>query len=299
MKYTKVISLSVLAGSLALTACTNTVSRNITAEGRVNASDLVFPNVQKAWQKDGIFPNTENLEKIKAGITKDDLYHLIGRPHFSERQNAHEWDYIFKFYQEDNSVKVCQYKVIFDKNYQGQEFYWQPADCGKYAQRATAEPVFIHAPAVNPVISTPEPINSAPVALVNEKINLSADALFAFNKWQLKDMRSAGKQELDDLAEKLLNYQKEGDVQAIITGHTDYLGDDMYNLNLSQLRAQTVRQYLISKGVDASLMIASGAGEGSPVQQCATNLSHQALIDCLQPNRRVEVVVTVRKSISQ
>lgn len=298
MKYTKIISLSVLAGSLALTACTNTVSRNITAEGRVNASDLVFPNVQKAWQKDGIFPNTENLEKIKAGITKDDLYHLIGRPHFSERQNAHEWDYIFKFYQEDNSVKVCQYKVIFDKNYQGQEFYWQPADCGKYTQRAT-EPVFIHAPAVNSVISTPEPINSAPVALVNEKINLSADALFAFNKWQLKDMRSAGKQELDDLAEKLLNYQKEGDVQAIITGHTDYLGDDMYNLNLSQLRAQTVRQYLISKGVDASLMIASGAGEGSPVQQCATNLSHQALIDCLQPNRRVEVVVTVRKSISQ
>lgn len=298
MKYTKIISLSVLAGSLALTACTNTVSRNITAEGRVNASDLVFPNVQKAWQKDGIFPNTENLEKIKAGITKDDLYHLIGRPHFSERQNAHEWDYIFKFYQEDNSVKVCQYKVIFDKNYQGQEFYWQPADCVKYAQRAT-EPVFIHAPAVNPVISTPEPINSAPVALVNEKINLSADALFAFNKWQLKDMRSAGKQELDDLAEKLLNYQKEGDVQAIITGHTDYLGDDMYNLNLSQLRAQTVRQYLISKGVDASLMIASGAGEGSPVQQCATNLSHQALIDCLQPNRRVEVAVTVRKSISQ
>lgn len=298
MKYTKVISLSVLAGSLALTACTNTVSRNITAEGRVNASDLVFPNVQKAWQKDGIFPNTENLEKIKAGITKDDLYHLIGRPHFSERQNAHEWDYIFKFYQEDNSVKVCQYKVIFDKNYQGQEFYWQPADCGKYTQRAT-EPVFIHAPAVNSVISTPETINSSPVALVNEKINLSADALFAFNKWQLKDMRSAGKQELDDLAEKLLNYQKEGDVQAIITGHTDYLGDDMYNLNLSQLRAQTVRQYLISKGVDASLMIASGAGEGSPVQQCATNLSHQALIDCLQPNRRVEVVVTVRKSISQ
>lgn len=298
MKYTKIISLSVLAGSLALTACTNTVSRNITAEGRVNASDLVFPNVQKAWQKDGIFPNTENLEKIKAGITKDDLYHLIGRPHFSERQNAHEWDYIFKFYQEDNSVKVCQYKVIFDKNYQGQEFYWQPADCGKYTQRAT-EPVFIHAPAVNPVISTPETINSSPVALVNEKINLSADALFAFNKWQLKDMRSAGKQELDDLAEKLLNYQKEGDVQAIITGHTDYLGDDMYNLNLSQLRAQTVRQYLISKGVDASLMIASGAGEGSPVQQCTTNLSHQALIDCLQPNRRVEVAVTVRKSISQ
>ncbi len=292
MNYTKLLTFSIIASSIALTACTNTVSRNITADGKVKASDLVFPEIKKAWQKEGIFPNTENLSKIKAGVTKDDLYQLVGRPHFSERQKAHEWDYIFKFYQEDNSIKICQYKVIFDKNYRGQEFYWLPEDCAKYAQSPTQTPMVIHAPAEPAVITQPV---VTPAPAIHEKINLSADALFAFDKWQLEDMKQAGKLELDELAEKLKNYQEQGEIRVMITGHTDYLGEDMYNLNLSQLRAQTVRQYLIAQGIDASTMIASGAGEGSPVKQCADNLPRNQLIDCLQPNRRVEVAVAVYK----
>lgn len=276
MKTTQKLTLTLTALTLSLTACTNTVSHSIDSKGHVEASNIIFPKLDKAWQKDGQFPNSENLSKIKPGISKDELYQLIGRPHFSEGQHAHEWDYILKFYQPDNSVKVCQYKVVFDKDYKGQEFYWLPADCPpKPAEPVTPTPVVVSAP------------------LIQEKINLSADALFHFDKYKHEDMLPKGQSELDALASKLVEYGQKGTMQVLITGHTDRFGDDMYNMNLSLLRAQTVRSYLINHGVDASTIMATGAGESQPVKQCSESMSKPEAIDCLQPNRRVEVAVSV------
>ena len=268
------ISMSLAAAVLA-TGCTSNLSHNINPEGQVATSDLVFPEMDKAWEKEGIFPNSENLNKVRAGVTKDDLYQLIGRPHFSERQHAKEWDYIFKFYQEDGSIEKCQFKVIFDKDNIAQQFYWQPNDCAKYAQMEKA----------------PSEVVAAPI--VNEQINLAADALFDFDQWQISNIKPNGKQSLDELAAVLRKYQTQGNSRVVITGHTDRLGDDAYNLQLSERRANTVRSYLIQQGVNAASINASGAGEANPVAMCADNLGKSALINCLQPNRRVEVVVSV------
>lgn len=153
-----------------------------------------------------------------------------------------------------------------------------PADCADYAKPKTA-------PIVVPVVAV------APIA--SEKIDLSADALFAFDKFKPEDMLPKGRAELDELAQKLIQYQQQGRSQVMITGHTDYLGDDMYNMNLSLLRAQTVRSYLINRGVDASTLMATGAGESQPIKQCDNSLNRADLINCLQPNRRVEVAVSV------
>lgn len=122
MKYTKQISLkyvAVVAMSLTMVACVGTkqLSHNISRDGQVQAENVIFPDLSKAWQKQGQFPNSENLAKIRAGVSKDELYQLIGRPHFSEAQYAREWDYIMKFYRPDESVQICQYKVIFDDKY--------------------------------------------------------------------------------------------------------------------------------------------------------------------------------------
>ncbi len=287
----KITSISALSvAMLAMTGCVGTkqLSNDITREGQVSQENIVWPALDKAWQKQGQFPNRENLSKIKAGIDKDELYQLIGRPHFSERQKAREWDYIMKFYQADDSVKICQYKVIFDKDYKGQEFYWLPADCAQYATMPEATVVYQQAPVQPPVV-----IQQPAQPIISEKISLSADALFRFDKWKLEDMLPQGRVELDNLASKLRAYQSQGYSQMIITGHTDYLGEDMYNMNLSQLRAQTVRAYLISRGVDGTVLIANGAGETQPVKQCDNRLARNELINCLQPNRRVEVSVSV------
>lgn len=266
--------------TLSLTACTNTISHSIDSNGHIEPSNIFFPKLDKAWQKDGQFPNSENLSKIKPGIGKDELYQLIGRPHFSEAQHAREWDYIMKFYQPDNSVKICQYKVVFDTDFKGQEFYWKPADCPP--QRAVAAPA-------------PAPVVAVAPAPIKERINLGADALFEFDKWQPGSMLLEGKAELDELAVKLRQYQDLGETRIVITGHTDRKGDDMYNMNLSQLRAQTVRSYLVQRGINPSSMIAVGAGKSKPVKECPTNLPRQQEIDCLQPNRRVSLDITVIK----
>lgn len=282
---TKWLTLS-LAGMtvLAMTGCMGTkyLSEGITKDGHVPQENVTFPELDDAWQKEGQFANSENLSKIRPGVAKDELYQLIGRPHFSEGQYAREWDYIMKFYMPDDSVKICQYKVIFDENYRGQEFYWSPADCPP----KKAEPTINVAPM----------IMAAPI---KERINLSADALFHFDKWKAEDMLPQGRRELDELAQKLNQYQSMGDSRIIITGHTDRKGDDMYNMNLSQLRAQTVRSYLVSRGVEPSSMIANGAGKSQPVQQCSTNLPRQEEINCLQPNRRVTLDISVTTDSSQ
>lgn len=283
----KLTILAVLASTL-MTGCLGTkqLSNNITTDGRIEtAEDVVFPELDKAWQKQGQFPNKGNLSKIHTGISKDELYQLIGRPHFSEAHKAREWDYIMKFYQADDSVKICQYKIIFDKDYKAQEFYWLPADC---ASEVKVAPSVVPTPVV---MATP---NSHLMQPHKENFGLGADALFDFDKWQLAHMKVHGRTHLDDITQKIHAY---GDNvgQIVITGYTDRLGDDMYNMNLSLLRAQTVREYLISKGVNSNNIIATGGGKSTPIKQCSDNQSRQALIDCLQPNRRVEIVVTYFK----
>lgn len=271
-----------VAAVMALTGClgTKTLSKNISAEGTVVREDLVFPQLESAWQKEGLFPNSENLSKIRAGMNKNELRQLIGNPHFSEAQHAYEWDYIMRFYRPDESVQVCQYKVIFDKDFKGRQFYWHPADCVNFVEPLT------------PITDTRPPV-VAGTPILSEKLSLEADALFYFDKFKTQDMLPEGKQKLDTLAQTLRDYGQKGRMQVMITGHTDRFGDDMYNLNLSLLRAQTVRAYLIERGVDAATIWASGAGEQQPIKSCTTSLPKKQAIACLQPNRRVEVAVAV------
>lgn len=110
-------------------------------KGSVNPDELVFPDLNKAWQKGGTIVNHQDIANIKEGTTKDELYKLIGTPHFSEGFNAREWDYILKFYNANNTVETCQYKIIFDDSYEGRmrddefgvtEVYWKPASCAKH-----------------------------------------------------------------------------------------------------------------------------------------------------------------------
>jgi OOP family OmpA-OmpF porin len=76
----------------------------------------------------------------------------------------------------------------------------------------------------------------------------------------------------------------------LVTGHTDRLGTDAHNQPLSQRRADVVRDYLVSKGVPKDKIETIGMGEKQPVVQCDQK-NMKALIECLQPNRRVEVQV--------
>ena len=76
----------------------------------------------------------------------------------------------------------------------------------------------------------------------------------------------------------------------LVSGHTDRLGTEAYNQNLSVRRADAVRDYLVSKGVPKDKIESIGMGEKQPVVQC-DHKNRKELIACLQPNRRVDVEV--------
>lgn len=110
--------------------------------------------------------------------------------------------------------------------------------------------------------------------------------MFAFDEAKLKDTSV--------LDNEVVPKMKENKIFASVkvTGHTDKLGSEAYNQKLSEKRANQVRDYLISQGIEADRLIAVGKGELVPVVDCDGVKGRKALIECLAPNRRVEIEAT-------
>ncbi|ALL66043.1 MULTISPECIES: outer membrane protein OmpA [Paraburkholderia] len=131
------------------------------------------------------------------------------------------------------------------------------------------------------------PAPPAPVApaITSQKITYQADTLFDFDKAILKP---AGKEKLDDLASKIQGLNLE---VVVATGYTDRIGSDKYNDRLSLRRAQAVKAYLVSKGIEANRIYTEGKGKRNPVTTGCNQKNRKQLIACLAPDRRVEVEV--------
>jgi OOP family OmpA-OmpF porin len=101
---------------------------------------------------------------------------------------------------------------------------------------------------------------------------------------------------LDDIANVLQQNPTINDIT--ITGYTDRLGSPKYNQKLSERRANAVREYLMSKGVDGSRLKAVGRGEENPVATECKQKKRRELIECLAPNRRVEIEqITIERRV--
>ena len=116
------------------------------------------------------------------------------------------------------------------------------------------------------------------------KITLQADTLYDFNK---SDLKPEGKATLDKIARDLSKIKLE---VIIAVGNTDSVGTDAYNMALGQRRAQSVKAYLTSKGVDGSRIYTESKGKSNPVASNATEEGRAK-------NRRtdIEVVGTAAK----
>lgn len=147
--------------------------------------------------------------------------------------------------------------------------------------RPAAAPVVAMAPRAAPVMETaPAPAPVAPPAPVpsSEKVSFSSSALFDFDKAVVKP---EGKAALDALLRK----QEGVNTEVMVTvGHTDAKGTDAYNQALSLRRAEAVKAYLVSTGVDASRVYTEGKGESQPVADNKTDAGRAE-------NRRVTVEV--------
>ena len=149
-----------------LTACGS--RSNVTEQGTTDAP--VFPKIDASsfnhnGSQFGSWVNWDNMRQVERGMNKDQLYNLIGRPHYVEGfYGVREWDYVFN-YRENGVHKICQYKVLFDINMNAQSFLWYPNGCNS-----------------------------------NHDFNLNSDFLFKFDKSTLTE---EGQKVIVSLADKL------------------------------------------------------------------------------------------------
>jgi OOP family OmpA-OmpF porin len=175
---------------------------------------------------------------------------------------------------------------------------WNPAlaaaPCHTVAT-AQAAPV----PVVKSEPPAPAPVAVAPVqapAPVIQRITLNTDVLFEFNKAQL---RPGAGEKLDELAQTMQGAEVD---RIVAVGHADRIASEDYNRDLSERRAQAVKEYLVQKGVDPQRVQAEGRGESEPVTQCGKmgpeRGNNQKLVSCLQPDRRVEIEVLGHRQVA-
>ena len=157
--------------------------------------------------------------------------------------------------------------------------FWSPA-----LAIAECDPDLVPKAAPKPAAPAPKP-KPAAISPASAKVTMSADALFDFNKSVVKP---DAKSKLDGLVGKVKGVNLE---VVIAIGHADRIGSNAYNNKLSLRRADSVKAYLVSKGIAANRIYTEGKGEKQPVKDCPAMKDRKKLIACLQPNRRVEVEV--------
>ncbi|MDA8381930.1 MAG: OmpA family protein [Betaproteobacteria bacterium] len=155
--------------------------------------------------------------------------------------------------------------------------HWTPAlatpECSPEAVRAPAPPT----PTAPPAPS------AAPV------VTFRTETLFDFNRAHL---RPTGRQALRHLAGQVR--AQDPNATLVVSGYTDRIGGDAYNLRLSARRAASAKDYLVSRGIGANRIETRAMGKADPIVSCGdvpgpVNHTNAALIRCLQPNRRVVV----------
>ncbi len=123
----------------AIPAFIATLSCLITLAGCAGPTDTSFPTTDMAMTPEGSFPNVDQLRRVEPGMTKSQVYDLIGVPHFHESVfRVRVWNYLFHF-RSDGKPVTCQYQVQFDDDSRVTKTRWADAQCETFAPATSAQ----------------------------------------------------------------------------------------------------------------------------------------------------------------
>ena len=245
----------------------------ITAQSRYHEEE------EGAAKDDGITAQSRYHEE-QGGAAKDDGITAQSQYHDEEAGAKTQEDILaHNVYGGDDSGKAPEEHVGQPKTYSADEV--------DQAEAASEEPE--RQPQAHTEVAEAE--QPRPATVLPVTVTVETNPLFDFDK---AAMRSDAKTKLDSLIQQLDGIPY-GDIVAV--GFTDPIGAAMYNNNLSERRALSVKAYLVSRGISADKIRVEGRGETeeyASYEGCG-GLRKQKLITCLQPDRRVEVTVTAQK----
>lgn len=133
------------------------------------------------------------------------------------------------------------------------------------------------------IIKTPE-LKQEAVVKTKQVVNIILKEFFEFNKSELSQVN---KDKLKEVAEKIKTFNVE---VITVSGYTDRIGTEKYNQNLSEKRANVVKEELIKLGIEKDRLYTEAKGENEPVVNCKGKTTAK-VIACLAPNRRVEIEI--------
>lgn len=208
------------------------------------------------------------LSTIEQGLSKQDVDALLGTPYSVEHLNdGYRWEYNVSIPTSSNAFMGCQYRIEFDKSNKVRSSDWRKSVCDLLYQQST------------------NGLDSAHQQKA-EVFTLLSDVLFSFNQYHLSPN---GIQALDRFIDNLL--ARYDSPVITVTGHTDVIGDAEANVSLSKLRAREVAKRFLLKGIEKGNVLVKGVGQTRPIVVCEGEQKDKALINCLAPNRRVEIEV--------
>ncbi|WP_024329516.1 OmpA family protein [Thioalkalivibrio sp. ALR17-21] len=247
----------------------------------VIADDAGYPDVEtplieldEDFARVGRAVDRETLDSVSAGMEQGEVLEKLGTPdEFKRHRGEAHWFYNFDIpFATGDDVLVCQYRVSFDG--------WDRVDTGEW-RRFLCERLY-------------EGLTAPPEIPEMEILTLSADVVFGFDDDRLTP---EGRDRIGGVAEEI--DREYSDPRITLVGHADRIGDAEYNRELSQRRAESVREELIEQGIDPDVMVAEGRGETRPLVFCRGPEHATETRECLEPNRRVEIEIIDRGNQDQ
>ncbi len=227
---------------------------------------VVFDELDEPYLRVGANVDHAVVDSVREGMTVDEVAYRLGGPEsVKHHDEVSDWHYNINLpFSGSDSVVVCQYRVEFDADGYVSTTDWRRRHC--------------------------ESLFTGVAPRSAELVTLSSDVLFDFDS---HEVTAEGRKELEELARQLKQSYEEPLITLV--GHTDRIGSDDYNLELSERRVASVRRVLSDQGIARDAIVAEGRGSREPVVKCdADTYSEAQLKECLRPNRRVEIEVLDR-----
>ena len=233
---------------------------------RNHVDNIHFPSVEKSYLDQPPRYDLQRIYHLENGLNKDQVRALIGNPHFNEGIfGAKKWNYVMDIYlPQRQAYQRCQLRIDFDQQSLAKAYYWKQQECHELAQRRQAN-------------QTNTDVTS---------LSSTASLLFAFDRYTADALQPQSKS-IEQIAQAI----KDSNSQNVtIVGYADELGGDAYNKRLALNRAQTVANLLLQQGIPSDY-INQVEAEGSThaYQYCEGKTRNTQLIQCLAPNRRVNI----------